>query len=96
MIALTLIAYTVGLWLGEALRDVVYGNITPSQLEQSLSGRLAINIKSHPKWLMYSGLFVLLKQKLRISRNEFLLISQHVSDAFADLIYGNVRSFVRT
>jgi hypothetical protein len=96
MIALTLIAYTVGLWLGEALRDVTYGNISPSQLGQSLSGILTINTKCHPKWLMYSGLFVLLKQKLRLSRSEFLMISQQVTDAFAHLIYGNVRTFVRT
>ena len=96
MIALTLIAYNIGLWYGEALRDVIYGHVSIGQLGQSLVGNLAINTKSHPKWLMYSGLFVLLKQKLRISHNDLLLISQQITDAFAILIYGNVRSFVRT
>ncbi len=28
MIALTLIAYVVGVWLGEAIRDVVYGQVS--------------------------------------------------------------------
>jgi hypothetical protein len=96
MIALTLIAYNIGLWYGEALRDVMYGQVAIGQLGQSLVGKLAIDTKSHPKWLMYSGLFVLLKQKLRISSNDLLFISQQVTDAFAILIYGNVRTFVRT
>ena len=96
MIALTLIAYNIGLWYGEALRDVMYGHVAIGQLGQSLIGKLTINTKSHPKWLLYSGLFVMLKQKLRISRNELLIISQQVTDAFAILIYGNVRTFVRT
>jgi hypothetical protein len=96
MIALTLIAYNIGLWYGEALRDVMYGQVAIGQLGQSLVGKLAIDTKSHPKWLMYSGLFVLLKQKLRISSNDLLFISQQVTDAFATLIYGNVPTFVRT
>ena len=96
MIALTLTAYNIGLWYGEALRDVIYGHVSIGQLGQSLVGKLVINTKSHPKWLIFSGLFVLLKQKLRISPNDLLIISQQAIDAFAFLIYGNVRTFVRT
>ncbi len=96
MIALTLIAYNIGLWYGEALRDVIYGYVNPNQLQQSLAGKLTINTKKHPKWLIYSGLFVLLKQKLRITSSNIKLISQEATKAFAKLIYGNVRTFVRT
>jgi hypothetical protein len=41
-------------------------------------------------------LFVLLKQKLRISKNELRLITQEAEKAFAILIFGNVRTCVRT
>ena len=94
MIALTLIAYNIGLWYGEALRDVIYANVKPSQLGRSLAGTLTI--KGHPKWSIYSGLFVLLKQKLRIPRSEITLVAKEATAAFAYLIYGNVRTFVRT
>jgi hypothetical protein len=96
MIALTLIAYNLGMWIGEALRDVTYGHMKPSQLQRSLAGKLGVNLKKYPKWAIYSGLFVLLKQKLRIPKYEMNLITQEVTKSFADLIFGNVRSFVRT
>jgi hypothetical protein len=94
MISLTLIAYNIGLWYGEALRDVIYAKVKPSQLGRSLAGKLTI--KGHPKWSIYSGLFVLLKQKLRIPRSDITLVAKEATDAFAYLIYGNVRTLVRT
>lgn len=96
MIALTLIAYNLGLWFGEALRDVTYGHIKPSQVQLYLIGKLKVDLKKYPKWAIYSGLFVLLKQKLRIPRNEVKLIVQQATEAFAHLIFGNVRTCVRT
>jgi Transposase DDE domain len=96
MIALTLIAYNLGLWFGEALRDVTYGHIKPSQVQQCLLGKLKVDLKKYPKWAIYSGLFVLLKQKLRISKNELRLITHEAEKAFAILIFGNVRTCVRT
>jgi len=96
MIALTLIAYNLGLWFGEALRDVTYGHIKPSQVQLCLIGKLKIDLKKYPKWAIYSGLFVLLKQKLCISKNELRLITQEAEKAFAELIFGNVRTCVRT
>lgn len=96
MIALTLIAYNLGMWFGEALRDVTYGHIKPSQIKLSLAGKLKVDLKKYPKWSIYSGLFVLLKQKLRISKNELRLITQEAEKAFTDLIIGNVRTCVRT
>jgi len=96
MIALTLIAYNIGLWYGEALRDVAYGHLRPDQLQDSLAGKLVVDIKQHPKWLLYSGLFVLIKQELKITRQVMQRICQEVIRAFEILIYGNVRTFVRT
>jgi hypothetical protein len=96
MIALTLIAYNLGLWFGEALRDVTYGHIKPGQVQQCLFGKLHVDLNKYPKWAIYSGLFVLLKQKLRISKTELRLITQEAEKAFAILIFGNVRTCVRT
>jgi len=96
MIALTLIAYNIGLWYGEALRDVVYGHLQPDQLQDSLAGKLVVDVRRHPKWLIFSGLFVFLKQKLKLSRHVLMLISKEVIRAFEKFIYGNVRSFVQT
>lgn len=94
MIALTLIAFTIGLWFGEALRDVTYAKLKPAQLPNTLGSTMAIDTHQYPKWLLYSGLFVLLKQKLRISQPELDQVALVAARAFASLIYGNVRSFV--
>lgn len=94
MIALTLIAFTVGLWLGEAIRDVVYGRVALDQLQDGLLGTLSVDVQAQPKWLLYSGLFVLLKQKLRLSVDDLNALARTAARAFASLVYGNVRSFV--
>jgi hypothetical protein len=94
MIALTLIAYNIGMWFGEALRDVTYGHLKPNQLQKSLEGKLAVDTNKYPKWTNYSGLFVLLKQKFRIPKYELKLVAQEATYAFAILVYGNVRTFV--
>jgi hypothetical protein len=94
MIALCLLAYVAGVWLGEAIRDVVYGAIDSSAVSAALLNNPPIDFKAHPKWLIYSGLFVLLKQKLRLSETKLQAVSQAAAIAFASLIYGNVRSFV--
>jgi hypothetical protein len=90
MIALTLMAYNLGLWLGEALRDITNGHINPSQVQLSLMGKMKVDLEKYPKWALYSGLFVLLKQRLRIPKNELNMVSQEAMKAFARLIYGNV------
>lgn len=94
MIALCLLTYIAGVWLGEALRDVVYGKIEIAALADALLNRLPIDANAHPKWLRYSGLFVLLKQKLRLPKSQFEAVSRAAASAFAVLIFGDVRSFV--
>jgi hypothetical protein len=94
MIALTLIAYVIGLWLGEALRDVVYGKLDPARLQDDLPSPNLVDLKLQPKWYLYSGLFVLLKQKLKLSLHQFNSIQNAASLAFAHLAFPNVRSFV--
>jgi hypothetical protein len=94
MIALSLLAYVIGVWFGEALRDVVYGKLQLSQVPDALLNKPPVNINTHPKWLIYSGLFILLKQKPRLSKNNLLAVSKAAAYAFAALLLGNVRTTV--
>ena len=94
MIALCLLAYVVGVWFGEVIRDVVYAQLDIAQLSETLLHKPSVDTKAHPKWLLYSGLFVLLKQKLRLPSVQVEAVTQAAASAFANLIYGNVRTFV--
>jgi len=73
MIALLLLAYTIGLLLGEGVRDCMY------------EGR---------KWHQYSGLFILLKQKIQLSRKVLAEIMDNVYLLFMRIVWGNVRTYV--
>jgi hypothetical protein len=94
MIALCLLAYVVGVWLGEALRDVAFGNLDISLLPEALLTHPTVDVNAHPKWLIYSGLFVLLRQKLRLSRTQVDRVTRSAASAFVVLVCGNVPSVV--
>jgi hypothetical protein len=94
MIALSLLAYIIGVWIGEAIRDVVYGELEISQLPEALCNKMPVDANIHPKWLLYSGLFVLLKQRLRLSTEQLEMVAHIAASAFATLIRGDVRTFV--
>jgi hypothetical protein len=94
MIALTLLAYVVGVWFGEALRDVVYGMLDIAQVPDALLNKPKVDANEHPKWLLYSGLFVLLKHKLRLPYRQVEALKIAAASAFGILVCGNVRSFV--
>jgi hypothetical protein len=94
MIALALLAYVVGLFFGEALRDVIYGNVPPHDINYQELLITPQNQLARSKWKLYSGLFILLKQKLPIPLKTVRLLHKPVSQAFSCLIFGNVRTFV--
>ncbi len=94
MIALALLAYVVGVWLGEAIRDVVHGKLDITQVPDALLNKPQVDANQHPKWLLYSGLFVLLKQKLRLSKKQVEAVTIAAADAFGVLVCGDVRTFV--
>ena len=94
MIALSLLAYVVGVWFGEAIRDVVYGKLDIIQITEALLYKPPVDTNTHPKWLLYSGLFVLIKQKPRLSSKQMEAIAAVAAYAFATLIYGDVRTIV--
>jgi len=94
MIALSLLAYVVAVWFREAIRDVVYGLVDIAQLSEALCHKPPVDANTHPTWLLYSGLFVLLKQKWRPSSDHLQAVSQAAAGAFATLVHGYVRTLV--
>ena len=49
MIALVLLAYAIGVWLGEALRDVLYGGVEITQVAEALLHHPPVDPQRHPK-----------------------------------------------
>jgi hypothetical protein len=93
MIALALLAYAIGLLLGEAIRDVTYRAINPIDVHLETLSTNPTTVQPR-KWRLYSGLFVLLKQKPRLSKKVIHQIAHQAAQAFTCLALGNVRSFV--
>ena len=94
MIALVLIAFVVGYLFGEAVRDVCYGKLEADQVTAVLLGEVPEQVSANRKWHLYSGLFILLKQKPRLPDETLFSIAKSVAQVFPKLVYGPVRSFV--
>jgi hypothetical protein len=94
MIALALIAFVVGYLFGEAVRDVCYGKLQPEQVGDHLLNEDLDQVSANRKWQLYSGLFILLKQKPRLPDETLSFIAQSVAQLLPTLIYGPVRTFV--
>lgn len=95
LVALVLLAYTLGVLVGEELRDVLFG--APAATHP-IAGRTSkpprpVPIPS-PKWKLYSGLFLLLKQKLDLSLAEFQQVVRRAVDRFRRMVQYPVRTFV--
>ena len=86
MVALLLIAYTIGLLVGESLRDKMYGH-SPSAPSSS-------QLPTGKRWNLYSGLFVLIKQKISLPKPVLHQLVFAVLQAFIRFVRGDVRSFV--
>jgi hypothetical protein len=97
ILALFMIAYTVALLIGEAIRDVRYDQVAPDELNLLCNPPHNPHQREHgPKWHSYSGLFLLLKRRRRLSAAALRSIVFAVLRIFRQLLDGNVRSFVPT
>lgn len=96
MIALTLIAFIISLLFGEAQRDVTYGLLDPQHVQDCLFGEVTQQVSQHRKWRLYSGPFVFLIQKPKLSDDTMALIAQAVLSFVPLLVYGHVRTSVPT
>lgn len=84
MLAMVMIAYTIGLMVGEALRDRLYGPpVHPEKGSRARPSR---------KWQCYSGLFVLLKHKIMLARHEIRRLVGEVLRSFKLLVLDYVRT----
>lgn len=97
MVALVLLAFSIGLWVGEGLRDEVYGPAPEPGSKRGLKqGRRQ---KTHgprfgQKWKRYSGLFVLLKQKIDLPAERLRGVIRTTRESFIQLVYHPVRTYV--
>lgn len=97
MVALVLLAFSIGLWVGEGLRDEVYGPAPELAPQRSRTkGRRPSKHERRfgRKWKRYSGLFVLLKQKLDLPAERLRRVIQSARESFMQLVYHPVRTYV--
>jgi len=96
MVSLLLLTFTIGLLIGEELRDLLYGE--PIAEDEQVDDHERIpgtpSLKKGKKWKRYSGLFVLLKQKWTLSPEQKSAVLDAALITFQHLVYPNVRTFV--
>ena len=96
MLALLLLTFTIGLLVGECLRDLLYGEQIADNEQIPDKDRIpgAPTLKKGKKWRRYSGLFVLLKQKCSISADQQSAILNAAFAVFLALVQPHVRTNV--
>jgi hypothetical protein len=92
MAALTMLAYAVGLLVGETLRDELYPPPSPEAPPSNSPPAIDKPAARRCKWQMYSGLFILLKQKLSLSAERLRQLIDQALQAFATLVCPPVRT----
>ena len=92
MLAMVMLAYAVSVVIGEAIRDVQYAQVSPDDLNL-----LSIPVgDQRSRWHLFSGPFLLLKQRYRLDRYTLRKIVTAALLIFSHLVFANVRTFVRT
>jgi hypothetical protein len=96
MLALLLLTFTIGLLIGEGIRDLLYGQPIPEGEQVPDQERIPGSSarKKGKKWKRYSGLFVLLKQKWSLSVEQISAVLKAALDTFLALVQPRVRTFV--
>jgi hypothetical protein len=90
MLAMVMLAYAISLIVGEAIRDVHYALVSPDHLNL-----LTVHIvDKSSRWYLFSGPFLLLKQRFRLPKRTLRIIVSAALLIFSHLIFANVRSFV--
>lgn len=95
MVALLLLVYAIGVLVGEAIRDHLYGEVVnqPQAASVNLSAQQPV-VKKGKKWKLYSGLFILLKQKVHLPACVIRQIVAGVLETFVRLAQHPVRTNV--
>jgi len=91
MIAMVMLAYAISLVIGEAIRDVQYAQIDPHDFNLL---HIPTGEKSS-RWFLFSGPFLLIKQRYRLPSKTLNTIAQISLTIFSNLILTqNVRTLV--
>jgi len=95
MVALVLLAYTLGVLVGEELRDVLFGAPPAPPRAKGRTAKPPRPLhRPSPKWKLYSGLFILLKQKLTLAPEDLRQIVRTALERFRQMVQYPVRTFV--
>ncbi len=97
MVALVLLTFSIGIWVGERLRDEVYGPAPETATKRSRKKGRRLTKRERRfgrKWKRYSGLFVLLKQKIKLPADRLRRLIQAACESFIRLVYHPVRTYV--
>ena len=92
MLAMVMLAYAISLVVGEAIRDVQYAQVDPDELNLLM----VPEVDKQSRWFLYSGPFLLLKQRYRLRRKTLNRLIAVALQIFAHLVFANVRTIVRT
>lgn len=92
MLAMVMLAYAISLIVGEAIRDVQYAQVAPNELNLLMIPKVI----TCSRWYLFSGPFLLLKQRYRLPRRVLSQIMNAALLIFAHLVFANVRTIVRT
>jgi len=96
MIALVMLDYSIGVLVGEGVRDAVFGEPIKSRTKVSTTERIPDHpqLRQGKKWKLYSGLFILLKQKLDLPLQRRRKIYREILPVFTGLVQHPVRTNV--
>lgn len=90
MLAMVMLAYAVSVVVGEAIRDVQYAQVSPDELNL-----LTIpEVEKRSRWFLFSGPFLLLKQRFRLDKSTLRKIVNAALLIFSHLVFANVRTLV--
>jgi hypothetical protein len=92
MLAMVMLAYSITLFVGEAIRDVQYAQVIPHELDL-----LAVpSVDKRSRWFLYSGPFLLLRRRYRLHQTILRQIGKAALLIFSQLVFANVRTLVPT
>lgn len=88
MIALVMLAFSIGVLTGEGVRDAVYGEPIHGQAKRILTERVPDqpHLRQKKQWKLYSGLFIILKQKMDLPLKRRRKIFRTILPVFTSLI----------
>ena len=88
MLTMVMLAYAISVVVGESIRDVQYAQVSPDQVNL-----MAVPIvDKSSRWFLFSGPFLLLKQRYRLPKRTLRKIASIALLIFSQLIFVNVRS----